>query len=316
MTQRTLRIERTGPGVFVEDLGRAGWAHLGVPRSGAADLGALRLANRIVGNLEWAAGLEVLLGGLEFLATDYLVVAVCGAACPVKLDGRPMPRDAVLDLPPGSRLSLGAAETGLRAYLAIRGGIDVPPVLGSRSWDTLARLGPKPVRPGDTLPVGWANGPFVDGWPRLSAVPVAAPPGSQDVLALRAAPGPRMDWFDDASLDCLWGRDTGWTVTPDADRVGIRLAGPGLSRNGCHREAELSSEGMVRGAVQVPPSGQPVLFMADHPVTGGYPVVAVVLDTDVDLAAQLRPGQQVRFVRSDPSAHRSRPDLSHSWWGW
>jgi biotin-dependent carboxylase-like uncharacterized protein len=316
MTRRELLVERTGPGVFVEDLGRSGWAHLGVPRSGAADLGALRRANRIVGNLECAAGLEVLLGGLEFCAGAHLVVAVSGAACPLLLDRRPVPREAVLDVPPGSRLSLGTAEAGLRAYVAVRGGVDVPPVLGSRSWDTLAGLGPEPVRPGDVLPVGRPDGPLVVERPGVDVVPVAGPPGPDDVPTLRAAPGPRLNWLDGDALAHLWGRDTGWTVSAEADRVGLRLTGPVLSRDGCHRDAELPSEGLVRGAVQVPPGGAPVLFLADHPVTGGYPVVAVVLESDVDLAAQLRPGQRMRFARVDPSARPFRPDLRLPWWGW
>jgi biotin-dependent carboxylase-like uncharacterized protein len=301
---REMVIERAGPGVLVEDLGRAGWAHLGVPRSGAADRGALRRANRLVGNAERAAGLEVLLGGLELRASTHLVVAVCGATCPVRIDGRPVPRDAVLDVPPGSILSLATATAGLRAYVAVRGGVDVPPFLGSRSWDTLSRLGPEPVRGGDVLPVGPSDGPLVGERPGVELAPAAPPFGLDEVVPLRAAPGPRANWLDGNALATLWDEGTCWTVSADADRVGLRLTGPVLTRDESHRDAELLSEGMVRGAVQIPAGGAPVLFLADHPVTGGYPVVAAVLDADVDLAAQLRPGQRIRFVRGDPTARR------------
>lgn len=312
---RALVVERAGPGVLVQDLGRVGWAHLGVPRSGAADRGALRRANRLVGNLESVAGLEVLLGGLAVRARSHLVVAVSGADCPLSIDGRPVPRDAVLDVPPGSRLAVGTAVAGLRAYLAVRGGIEVPAVLGSRSRDTLAGLGPEPVRAGDVLPVGRAAGPLVVDRPGVDVAPVADPADPDDVVTLRAAVGPRQDWLDDAALAGLWSAT--WTVSPDADRVGLRLRGPVLARSAEHRDAELPSEGLVRGAVQIPSGGSPVVFMADHPVTGGYPVVAVVLDSDIDLAAQVRPGQLVRFRRAPPEPRPPfRPDLRMPWWGW
>lgn len=292
---RWIHVEQTGPLVTVQDLGRPGWADLGVSRSGAADRGALRRANRLVGNPESAAGLEVLLGGLVVRAEGHLVVAVCGATCPLRLDGRPAAGEAVLDLPPGSRLELGPAPTGLRAYLAVRGGVQVPAVLGSRSRDTLAGLGPEPLGPGDVLPVGPSRFPYVVGWPVVDVLPVAAPPAPDDVVTLRAVPGPRADWLDDASGAALEAVD--WEVSADSDRVGLRLVGPPLHRSAARSRAELPSEGLVRGAVQVPPSGGPVLFLADHPVTGGYPVALVVLDADVDRAAQVRPGQRLRFAR-------------------
>jgi biotin-dependent carboxylase-like uncharacterized protein len=184
---------------------------------------------------------------------------------------------------PGAVLSLGVPPVGLRTYLAVRGGVDVPPVLGSRSTDTLSGLGPAPLAPGTALPVGTlaAAEPVVDVAP-------VRPPSSRPEL--RVLPGPRRNWLTADAWTAL--TSAGWTVTADSDRVGLRLAGPALARA---RDGELPSEGLVAGAVQVPPDGAPVLFLADHPVTGGYPVLAVVTTTDLAAAAQLRPGDVVRF---------------------
>ncbi len=173
----------------------------------------------------------------------------------------------------------------------MRGGLAVPPVLGSRSTDTLACLGPGPLKPGDLLPIG----PPPRQAPLLDVLPVR-PPISGD-LELRAIPGPRADWFVPGALDALF--TAAYTVTSDIDRVGMRLDGPRLARAD---RSELPSEGTVTGALQVPPSGQPVLFLADHPLTGGYPVIAVVASADIGRAAQARPGQRLRF-RPHPAPH-------------
>ena len=180
-------------------------------------------------------------------------------------------------------LELAVPPRGLRSYLAMRGGIDVPAVLGSRSTDTLSGLGPAPLRAGDRLAVGSLAGeePFVD---------IAAVGAPAERPVLRVLPGPRRDWLAPEAWAEL-GRAE-WTVSTDSDRVGVRLAGPRLARA---RDDELPSEGLVPGAVQVPPDGAPVLFLADHPVTGGYPVLAVVVTADLGAAAQLRPGDVVRF---------------------
>ena len=284
---RELLVERAGPLTTVQDAGRSGVAHLGVPPSGAADRGAFGLANRLVGNAVTAAALEVTLGGLVLRPADDVVVAVTGAACPVTVDGRSVGRNAVLQVPGGARLALGTASAGLRAYLAVRGGLAVAPVLGSRSTDLLSGLGPPPLVDGDVLPIG----ELVDGWPRVDQAPVAEPTGGP--VLLRAVPGPRADWLTGDGLARLWSST--WTVAADSNRVGLRLQAGGV-RLERSRTGELASEGLIRGAVQVPPSGEPVLFLADHPVTGGYPVAAVVIARDADLAGQVRPGQQVRFV--------------------
>jgi biotin-dependent carboxylase-like uncharacterized protein len=278
-----LTVLASGPLTTVQDRGRPGWASIGVTRSGAADRRAAALANRLVGNDAAAAVLEVTVGGLRVRAGRTLLVAVSGAPAPVTVDGRAAPFDAPLTLRPGQVLGLGNPAVGLRSYVAVRGGIGVPPVLGSRSTDTLSGLGPAPLRPGDVLPVGAlaADEPVVD------VAPVRAP-SSRPVL--RVLPGPRRDWLAPAAWTALTAEV--WTVSPDSDRVGLRLAGPRLDRA---RTDELPSEGLVPGAVQVPPDGAPVLFLVDHPVTGGYPVLAVVTTDDLPAAAQLRPGDRVRF---------------------
>lgn len=283
---RALEVLETGPLATVQDLGRPGQAALGVGLSGAADRAALRLANRLVGNADGCAAIELTLGGLVVRAHDDLVVALTGALCPVTVGDRAEGSNAPLRLASDSQLRLRVPETGMRSYLAVRGGLDLPPVLGSRSTDTLAGLGPDILARGAMLPVG----PPPRRHPQVDEAPVAAPPPGE--VRLRVLAGPRDDWFVPGTLDRLTG--SSYEVTQDSNRVGIRLAGPRLVRS---RSEELPSEGMVAGAVQVPPSGQPVLFLADHPVTGGYPVVAVVVDADLDLAGQVRPGQGVRFAR-------------------
>ncbi len=275
-----------GPLTTVQDLGRPGRAAEGIGRSGACDRGSAALANRLVGNDPGAAVLEVTAGGLAVRAETGVWVAATGARC------AGVPYAAPTWLPAGSELRLGPPVAGLRSYLAVRGGFAVPPVLGSRSADLLSGLGPAPLAAGDVLPVGEvpSSGAAVD-WPGVDVAPVAGPVPGELVVAVR--PGPRADWFADDVHRTLTG--TAWEVTGDSNRVGLRLAGPVLARR---REGELASEGMVRGALQVPPSGQPVLFLADHPVTGGYPVIGYVADADVDRCGQLAPGQTLRFRRA------------------
>jgi biotin-dependent carboxylase-like uncharacterized protein len=278
-----LTVLAPGPLATVQDRGRAGYAGIGVPRSGAADAAAAALANRLVGNLDGAATVEVTAGGLRVRAERALLVAVTGAPAAVTVDGRAAPFGAPFTLGAGAELALGTPPVGLRTYLAVRGGFDVRPVLGSRSTDTLSGLGPAPLAAGDRLPVGDLRGeePFVD------VAPVRAPSSAP---VLRVLQGPRRDWLDRAAWTQLTTRP--WTVTTNSNRVGLRLDGPRLARA---RDDELPSEGLVPGALQVPPDGAPVLFLADHPVTGGYPVLAVVITADLPAAAQLRPGDTLTF---------------------
>lgn len=285
-------VEVVEPGVLtlVQDLGRPGWAHVGVGRSGAADVAALRLANRLVANTEGAAGLELLMGGLRLRARGPLTVACAGAPAPVRVGGVPVGMHAPVEVPAGAEVRIGAPTSGLRTYLAVRGGVDVPPVLGSRATDRLGGIGPAPLAAGDVLPVGAPP----SGWPPVDVAPVR--PWPDGPWRLPVLPGPHADWFD-GGPDALCGAD-GFRVTPSSDRVALRLDGPRVVRVPARADAELPSAGLVPGAVQVPPDGLPVVFGVDHPVTGGYPVVAVVRTSALGALAQVRPGEPVRFVRA------------------
>ncbi len=291
-----LEVLRSGALATVQDLGRPGLAHLGVGGSGAADRPSLRLANRLVGNPESAACVEATLGGLALRFSAPARVACTGAPCAVRVDGRAADMYTPLSVPAAGVLDLSVPAAGLRTYVAVAGGIDVPPVLGARATDTLARLGPAPLAPGARLRIGTRRGaPGPDGeeagWPvvgeTLDVAPQRAYPGE---ATLRVLPGPRDDWFVADAVATLCSAP--YRVTPECDRIGMRLAGPGLVRS---VERELPSEGTVPGALQVPPDGQPILFLADHPVTGGYPVIAVVAQDDLHLAAQMRPGGRLAF---------------------
>lgn len=275
-----LTVLEPGPLTLVQDIGRPGLARLGVGASGVFDRGAAALANRLVGNPPEAAVLEVLVGGVALRPWAPLWVATTGAWAPASVE----PLTATL-LGPGETLRIGAAVHGIRVVLAVRGGIDVDPVLGSRSRDTLAALGPEPLRAGDVVPIG----PEPPGEiPAIDAVP-AGQPGNGEV-GLDARPGPRIDRFAPDAWDVL--TRTAWTVGTRSDRTGIRLTGPPLARAD---PAELPSEGMVPGAIQVSPDGAPTILGPDAPVTGGYPVIAVVADRDLDTLAQVRPGQRIRL---------------------
>ncbi len=276
---RAVTVLATGPLTTVQDDGRPGQGATGIGRSGAADRRSYRLANRLVGNPAGAAALEVTFGGLVLQASADLTVVTTGARC----TGSSV-HDAPGTLRAGTTLRLGVPPSGLRTYVGIRGGLDVPPVLGSRATDVLSGLGPAVLAPGDVLPVGAPELPM----PGVDLAPVADP--EEGDVTVRVLPGPRRDWFADPAWAALTRQ--AWTVTSESNRVGLRLDGPRLERVGSD---ELPSEGMVRGALQVPPSGLPVLFLADHPVTGGYPVIGYVADDDVDVCAQLRPGQALRL---------------------
>ncbi|WSJ29111.1 biotin-dependent carboxyltransferase family protein [Streptomyces subrutilus] len=284
-----LLVVRAGALTTVQDLGRPGHAHLGVPRSGALDTAAYALANRLLGNPPGAGVLETTVDGVGLRALAAVTVAVTGAPCAVRVDGRPAAWGAPVRVPAGAELSVGRAESGLRSYLAVRGGVAAAPVLGSRSTDLLSGLGPPVLAVGTLLPVG-PPGPAPVA--RADLCPLPGPPAD---LLLPLRPGPRADWFTEASLAGLWRAV--FRVSARSNRIGLRTEGGSpLARA---REGELPSEGMVLGAVQVPPDGLPVVFLADHPVTGGYPVVGVVPPGPaLDAAAQAGPGTAVRFARA------------------
>lgn len=292
-------IEVVSPGPFatIQDLGRPGYAHLGVPRSGAADAPSLRLANRLVGNRESAAGIELTFGGAVLRFVRGAWIALTGASCPLEVFTRPQGAGsrrqvgmrAPVWVPPGGELRVGVPAEGLRTYLAVRGGIQVEPVLGSRSTDSLSGLGPAPLRAGMTLPAG-EPAPREQGAAGPILVDLVPPPPWSASPVVRVIPGPRDDWFAPEALKVLCAAP--YEITTDSNRVGVRLRGAALQRA---RNDELPSEGMPAGAVQVPPSGQPIVFLADHPPTGGYPVIGVVVSADIAVVAQLRPGDHVRF---------------------
>jgi biotin-dependent carboxylase-like uncharacterized protein len=281
-----LEVVATGPLALIQDSGRPGYAAMGVGHSGAADRHAFRLGARLLAQDYTAAGIEVTFGGLEVRARGNVTLALTGAPARATVEGTAIGYLAPFFLADGNTLRLGSPEVGLRTYLSVRGGVDVPAVLGSRSTDVLSGLGPAPLKVGDLLPVG----PIPLRLPNIDIAP--RKPMTQGPIVLRALLGPRADWLEDPRLLA----DTAWTVSSRSDRVGIRLEGQALARHDSKRGQELFSEGVVRGSLQVPPGGEPVLFLADHPVTGGYPVVAVVRHADVDLAAQAVPGQSLRIL--------------------
>ncbi|MFJ2815615.1 biotin-dependent carboxyltransferase family protein [Streptomyces sp. NPDC087294] len=286
MTDRALVVVRAGALTTVQDRGRPGHAHLGVPRSGALDGPAAALVNRLVGNAPESAVLETTVNGCALRPRSTVTVAVGGAPCPVTVDGRPAAWGAPVRVPADALLEVGAAVRGVRSYVAVSGGVAVEPVLGSRSTDLLSGLGQPPLANGTILPLGRPGTPHA----RVDVAPQPAPPTE---LILRVTPGPRDDWFTPAALHTFATR--AYRVSASSNRIGLRTEGPALERA---MTGELPSEGMVLGAIQVPPDGRPVVFLADHPTTGGYPVIAVAHPEDLPAAAQATPGTPIRFVRS------------------
>ncbi|QEA14507.1 urea amidolyase family protein [Comamonas flocculans] len=291
-----IEIVNTGLQTLMQDQGRHGLAGLGISASGALDLAAMRQANQLVGNPPDAPVLEHLLGGLQLRAHGRVTLALAGADMPLTLqalDGRrwPLANHAALALDDGDVLTVAAPRAGVRGYLAVRGGWQMAPELGSCARDTLAEIGPAALQPGQRLAVGRAIAAQ-----RLSAcAPAQAPrtelPRPGDEVVLNVLLGPRTDWFTPEAVALLQAQ--AWRVTPQSNRVGMRLMGAEpLTRS---RHDELPSEGTAVGAIQVPASGQPVLFLADHPLTGGYPVIAVVASHHLGLAAQIPVGCSLRF---------------------
>lgn len=210
-----------------------------------------------------------------------MAVAVTGARCDVRVGGRAAAWGEAVSVPSGARVVVGPAGSGVRSYVAVAGGISLEPVLGSRSTDTLAMVGPPVLAEGMVLPVGVHRGEPHEA-PALNR--------PHDEVVLRYDAGPRADWFA-GTVEGVY------EVQAESNRIGLRLAGEPLRRT---RPDELPSEGIVLGAIQVPATGQPLVFLNDHPTTGGYPVVGVVLAEDLHLCAQLRPGARVVLRRSDP----------------
>ncbi|MGH9270051.1 MAG: biotin-dependent carboxyltransferase family protein [Ilumatobacteraceae bacterium] len=262
-----LVVVEAGWATSIQDGGRPGYADIGVSRSGALDQPLRAVLNLLVGNRKDAAVLETL-GGLRLQPTAAVVIAVSAERI-----ARAVVAGETIDVEP--------AAGELWGYLAVRGGIAVEPVLGSRSQDSRSGLGPDPVGAAGHVPVG---APMSDPVATEQAPP---PPPTSEV---RIWPGPRIDWFDDDTITSLTNAE--WTVSSEVSRVGVRLDGPTLRP---HDRGELPSEGLLLGAIQVPPDGRPIVMLADHPTTGGYPVVAVVDPESVATVAQARPGSRLRL---------------------
>jgi biotin-dependent carboxylase-like uncharacterized protein len=275
-----IEIINQGIGSSFQDLGRSGLSHLGVGRSGAADRPSHCLANRLVGNDESMATIESC-GGLSVRLHHAAVVVVTGAQGAIDVHhGPPVGVNGVEHLPAGAEFILRPPVQGMRYYLAVRGGFEIDPVLGSRSFDTLAGLGPK-LQAGDRIAIGPdPKSPFT------TDLGIRPPP----TALIDLSHGPRHDWFTSEAWTALTTQ--AFVVSPSGNRVGARLSGPALERVAIR---ELLSEGLVEGAIQVPPDGQPIVMLADHPVTGGYPVIAVVAPYHVPSVAQARPGTALRF---------------------
>lgn len=291
-TPVTHGIRVMSPGVLslFQDLGRPGFARWGVGASGAADAGSLRRGNRIVGNRPTAASIEVAYGGLVVEALGDQVLAVTGAPLPLTVASPLRPEWHPSTATPfalrnGETLTLEVPDRGVRSYLAVRGGFEADVVLGSRATDTLSGLGPAPVSAGTVYGIADDSDSGAVGWPEIQP----DFPGA-GVIELQVTPGPGVEWFGDDGLSRLVGED--WLVTPQSSRVGVRLEGKPIERV---RSDEHPSEGVVTGAIQVPPAGMPVLFLADHPITGGYPVIAVVVPEHLDRAAQIPIGGRIQF---------------------
>ncbi|MFD5278603.1 5-oxoprolinase/urea amidolyase family protein [Pseudarthrobacter sp. NPDC058362] len=298
-----LEVVIPGPQSLIQDLGRAGYRDLGVSAAGAADTASARQANRLAGNPPGDAVIENVFGGLTVRARGELTAALSGAPAPAEIESkhgtRPVPMYAPFALHDGEFLRLDRPTAGLRTYLAVRGGINVPAALGSRSTDLMSGIGPEPLADGTVLPVGEVDRGRIVGDPEPSTLPADLAAGTDQPVVLRITTGPRDDWFTPESREALTAQT--WSVTPESNRIGVRLGttgtGAALERS---RTEELPSEGVVAGSLQVPPSGLPVLFLADHPVTGGYPVIGAVIPEDLPAAAQLPPGTPLRFVAVDP----------------
>jgi antagonist of KipI len=284
-----IRVLSPGLLTTVQDLGRRGHGALGVPPGGAADAHALRLGNLLLGNDEGAAALEATLSGPTLLFEEEALVALSGAPFAATLDGEPFAPWSARRVPAGGRLVVGPSTSGARAYVCVRGGIDVPSVFGSRSTDVATGFGGhegRTLRAGDVLPAGRA--PLA---PRGRRIDAATARWSGARRLLRVTGGPQEEWFSAEALAALYGRT--FRVSASSSRAGVRLEGEALAAP----SRSLVTEGVVSGAVQIPAGGHPILLLVEHPSTGGYPKVASVITADLSALGQLRPGDEVRFAR-------------------
>ena len=300
-----MNILYPGPLSAVQDMGRAGHAAQGYPECGACDKYALALGNLLCGNPETAAAIEMTLAGATVQFEQDAVIALTGAACTPTLSNQPVPLYTPVRVRAGDTLETGAFSAGLRGYLCVQGGIDTPPVLGSRSTDTKCRIGGhdgRALQKGDTLPIGKAPAGYDLNRAMRAARTLAEKPwllrprtahawlGDQVIPLLRAVPGPQDDAFTPEGLRAFFSGL--YAVTPDSNRMGVKLSGPAAETK---HGSDILSDGIVEGSVQISANGQPILMLADHQTTGGYAKIATVIAPDLSAAAQLRPGEAVAF---------------------
>ena len=284
----TIRVLKPGFFTTVQDLGRYGYAHLGISPAGAADRQLLRIANRLVGNDENAPALEMTLLGAILKFEEDAVLAVTGAACECKLGSHVVPGATAVEVSSGAVLSCGSMSSGARSYLAIRGGVDVPRIMGSSSTQVGARFGGldgRKLQSDDVLHIG------VRGGLRMQSLRPGAPDLLQSGGPLRVTRGAQQDWFGPESFATLFS--SAYVVTEQSDRAGLRLKGGTLRPR---EQSQLLTDGIPLGAIQVPQDGQPIILFVDQQTTGGYPKIANVIAADLHRVGQLRPRDEVRFA--------------------
>ena len=294
-----------GPLSTVQDMGRTGHASQGYPECGACDKYALALGNLLCGNPETAAAIEMTFVGATVQFDQDAVIALTGASCAPTLNGMSIPLHAPVRVPAGSTLEIGMFTAGLRLYLCVQGGVDVPPVLGSRSTDLKCRIGGvegRALRQGDHLPIGMPAPGYAFGRAARAAKVLAGKPWllrprtahsfmpEQAVPLLRAVPGPQDSAFTEEGLRTFFS--SMYTVATDLNRMGVRLSGPAVATK---HGSDILSDGIVEGSVQISANGQPILMLADHQTTGGYAKIATVIAPDLSACAQLRPGELAAF---------------------
>ncbi|WP_369310809.1 5-oxoprolinase/urea amidolyase family protein [Providencia rettgeri] len=288
-----LTVLATGLQTLFQDLGRIGQSALGISESGAMDKTALYSANRLVGNRSDETALEITLGGFKARANKDLIIAITGAPCEIEIttENKEQYKGQVyqtIHLAKGDVLTLGRPTKGVRSYLAIRGGFNIAPVLSSCSFDTLAQVGPQPLTAGQGLAIKNTSTLHAIS---INETPAFDYPSADDVVVLDVVLGPRTDWFTQQAIELLTNQL--WKVTAASNRIGLRLLGEQPFERKITQE--LPSEGTCIGAIQVPANGQPVLFLNDHPLTGGYPVIGTVCEYHLDLAGQIPVNAQIRF---------------------
>ncbi len=287
-------VEQPGALSLVQDAGRFGFMQYGVTQSGAMDTEAYAAANELVGNPAGAAEIEMTLMGMSCLFSAFCEFALTGADMDARLDGIPVPRYQRLTADAGQRLTMGMAVSGCRAYLAVKGGIDVPVVMGSRSTNLRCKMGGfegRALQAGDELKIGTLTAGSEDGGDGPGRN-VAVPPRYPSEVTVRAVAGPQEEYFTEAGKKTFF--ETSYRVLPQSDRMGMRLSGPKVESCG---SVDIISDGILFGSVQITNGGEPIIMMADHQTTGGYAKIATVCSFDLPRLAQLRPGDQVRFER-------------------